>query len=347
MYTNLKELQDRAREIAATYTDYTVDTHSMTFLPNGQMAVTSPGTPAVVGQTNDYAFNQICRLLDIPAGWVGKPEHCPDELRVHLMNKLANTYRPKADTLVRMREDTIRAVLSSKYTKFDNTTFIDLVAQAVDTMGIEPRIHRTILGDDLKAYIVFPQVTFAPDPQHPEPHHGNGGLHPAMYISNSERGGGSARVVGAVYRSICSNGMIMGWHTNDNFEVRHIYKSSMAMGLLVAEGITAALKMSEEATKAFIAAQEVHIEKPHLGHIVNEWATSYGLTVEAKEDWLATITSELVQNGRQDDPRAFDVINAATYVAQTQRMEETETMERMAGDLLAHYVPVEGAVRVY
>ena len=106
------------------------------------------------------------------------------------------------------------------------------------------------------------------------------------------------------------------------------------MSMLVAEGITAALKMSEEATVRFIKSQEVKIPKVNLSNIVNGWTERYGISIDAKDNWLATITSEAASYGRADDIRLFDMVNAATYVAQSRSADETEMIERMAGDLL-------------
>lgn len=332
MSKNMQQIKSDAVEYAADCSDELTTLKGLSFEPENQMVFTTHETaPRVVGRMNDWAFNQLCFRMNVPAGWVGNPKNCPEELKIHILDQLAQRYRDDANLMVRMKGNIIRAVLSAKYSQFDNVEFIDLIGEAVSTMGIEPQVHRSIIGDDMKAYMVFPQVTIAPDPAN----HNDGGLHPSLYISNSERGGGSARVVGAVYRSVCSNGVIYGWQDRSTFEVRHIFHSRAAMGLLVAEGIAEGLKMSELAAQKFIEAQEVHVPQVSLAGIVDRWATQYGITITAKENWLAAITNETVINGRQNDPRLFDIINAATYVAQTRESAETELIERMAGDILS------------
>lgn len=261
---------------------------------------------------------------------------CPVELRDQIFNLMVTKYRDPFDALIRMNGNVVRAVLSKSYSIFDHTDFIDLIEQAVSTMGIEPLTKRVVIGDDMKAYVIFPQVTFAPDPtDHSK--YGDGGLHPAMYIGNSERGGGCARVVGAVFRDYCQNGLIYGWSDTGVFETRHRFHSKMAMGLLVAEGIATALRMSEEATKKFIESQEIKVIQPTLAPLVDAWATRYGLTIESKEAWTSLIHNEAVQYGRPNDVRLFDIVNAATYLAQQKTdADSTEDIERMAGAILAY-----------
>lgn len=281
---------------------------------------------------NDWAFTQVAgRLNAPPISWLGKEEMCDDDLRVHILNELVED-REDAKLFMRTRNDTLRAVLSDQYTPFDNTEIIDLVETAVNEMGVDPQVFRPEVGDQLRGYVMFPQITFGEEPEGNNP--GNGGLHPAVYISNSEIGGGMAKVVGAVYRSTCDNGMIYGWNSENIFAVRHRWIARAGMAEIMKNAMIIAFKLSEEAAKNFIAAQEIHIQKTDMKSIVNEWANKYGISVGAKENWLEAVTTESQVHGRKEDPRLYDVVNAATYIAQRQNTDERESMERMAGDLL-------------
>lgn len=344
MVTTLQALQSKASEYASDCVDANAESKQFSFAKDNQFNFITGEGYGMSGTLNDWAFGQVCSRFNVPAGWLGNPEACPEALKVDILNDLASQYRDNANYLVRMKGTVIRALLSNQYSIFDNKEFIDLVGEAVSTMGIEPQVARYALDDDMRAYVVFPSVTFAPDPQTNRGGGGvhvadrgnkdDGGLHPAVYICNSERGGRSAKVVGAVFRSICSNGMIFGWKEENAFVVRHRFHSNAMMAALVADGLTEALKMSEEATRKFIASQDKKVQAPNLKSLVDGWADKYGLTIEAKDNWLASITSEAIVNGRGDDVRLFDMVNAATYVAQTRTGTETEHMERMAGDLL-------------
>lgn len=340
MTKDFATLKTEVETYSADCTDCNTHLKTLRFGNDNQMIFQADLTqgndkPMMAGKLNDWSFNQIAGRLNAPGQWM-TTKYCPEEMKVTILNDLTTKYREDAEYLIRLKSDTVRAVLSNQYSRFDNLEFIDLIGEAVATMGIQGQVHRDTVGDELRAYLIFPQITFAPDPEagtRPNPTD-NGGLHPAIYISNSERGGGSAKVAGAVYRSICTNGMIFGWQTEDMFSIRHRFHSRTAMGLLVAEGITSALKMSEEATRLFIQSQDVKIPQVSLAGIVNDWANRYGISVEAKDNWLAGINAEAITYNRYQDPRLFDMVNSATYVAQTRNTNEAEQMERMAGDLL-------------
>ena len=334
MAMTINELQEQATAYASDCVDAISESKSFRFAEGNQVAFEAGEGFSMVGTLNEWAFGQVCSRLNVPSGWLGNPDVCPENLKVDVLNDLASIYRDSANYLVRMKGNVIRALLSNQYSIFDNKEFVDLVGEAVSTMGITPSVARYSLDDDMRAYVVFPQITFAPDPQSPSRNNDDGGLHPAIYVSNSERGGRSAKVVGAVYRSICTNGVIFGWREENAFVVRHRFHSKAMMAAMVADGIAEGLKMSEEATRRFIASQDKKVAAPNLRHIVDEWAGKYGITIEARENWLASITNEAIVNGRHDDVRVFDMVNAATYVAQTRDGSEVEHIERMAGDIL-------------
>ena len=288
------------------------------------------------GRLNDWAAKQLVTKLDAPGyEWLFTESRCPADLETTILNTLTAT-RDDAKVFIRSKGEQIRAILSDQYTKFDNTALIDLTCTALETMGLQADVRRPEVGDDLSAYILIPGVTFNNDPRSKG---GEGKLHPAIHISNSERGGGTAKIAGAVFTSVCSNGMILGWKTNEVMAVRHRYISTPAMGALVAEAIATGFNMSEHAAKAFVQAQEIHIPKPSLQPLVSGWADKYGLSVGEKENWLGMIAGEINRNERPEDPRLFDVINAATEIAQQKAPVEAILIERMAGDMLFNQFP--------
>ena len=126
--------------------------------------------------------------------------------------------------------------------------------------------------------------------------------------------------------------------TSNLDSVRHRYLTAYAMLSIVAAGIASALKMSEKAAQAYIAAQEIHLEPVSLKPIIDEWARKYGLSVSVKDNWIKSVTFETVDKDHVDDPRLADVVNAATFSAHTiENIQERELVERMAGDMLYAY----------
>jgi hypothetical protein len=241
-------------------------------------------------------------------------------------------------------------VLSDRYTRFDNLEFVELLAEAVSTSEAQARICRPQVGDELRAYIVLPEITIAEDPTAIKPAPGgglrvaedqlhqwygrDGGLHPGVYITNSEIGTASVRVTGGLFREICSNGAIIGWSGEGAFVQRHAYHSHGGLVNMVAEAVAVGLKLSTRAAEKFVQAQEIYLDPNVLKTAVGDMATKYGLTLEGREEWFRMIGTQATAYGRQAEPRLFDFLNAATYVAQSRQPAECELFERMAGDVL-------------
>jgi len=327
----MDELKDAVKMFSKDMSDSLTSSTSLSFAEDNWVSFTPRNYPvASMGKLTDWAYNQLAGRLDAPpTRWLLDDTHCDTGLRNGIMDYLVKV-RPEQGLTVRMNGDSVRAVLSDQYTKFDHTELVDMVGEAITEMGVQAEVRRAEIGDELRAYVLVPSITFANDPTK----QGNGGLHPAVYLSNSERGGGAVRITGAVYRSVCSNGVIYGWSATDVFSMRHRWIDQNGMRVLVADALAQSFKMSEKAAMAFVRAQQLQVEPRSLKPIVNEWALKYGISISAKENWLQVITSEATSYGRAEDPRLFDVVNAATYVAQQQIPAEREQMERMAGDIL-------------
>ena len=281
---------------------------------------------------NKHAFSQLNdRLFGPPTKWI-LGDKCPEGLRGKITNRLLEEY-PDKDFFVRVKNTEARAVLSHQYTVFDHTEFVDLVAEALDTAGVKPTVFRPTIGDFMSTYILLEAISFGRDPLN----HGGGGegLHPAIYISNSEIGTGAARTMGGLYRSVCENGVIYGWERETAQVVIHKHFQRNTLAAIVAAGVIDALKMSEEAAHKFMAARDQKIEPQRLDGLIGRWASTYGISVDIKDNWLSNTKTEWHRSGLEE-PTIFDVVNAATYVAHeySDSPQQRENVERMAGRIL-------------
>lgn len=340
----LSELCERANKLAQANTDYYTNQNSLTFNNGIARFITEAqlfNAPLPVdAQVSHHALSQIATQLDAPSmRWLADSQHCPQELQDSILNYLVGVRRD-ARMLMRLREVTegsynLRAYLSDEYQSFDNHELLDMVEKAVSIMGIRAIVHRPELGDYLRAYILFPDVTIAQDPRA----HGNGdgGIHPACYVHNCEIGGRRLKIAAAVYERVCKNGIIYGWKAEDITSIIHRWKSKSVFYPIVENGIAVALKMSEDAATAFIESQSIPVEKSALSGLVNRWSEKYGLSVQASDNWLKAITNSVVERDLGgNDYTLFDVINGVTQAAQVANAAERETMEIVGGEILAN-----------
>lgn len=341
---NLQELNDRVQQEAGSNEDLYVKGEGITFVGKGGETLQIVEDPeanglfdamGIVRETNltDWAYGQMLGRMEAPPKqWMR--ERCPDDLRLTILNRLKEEHLQDR-YMVRMHENETRAVLSDQYTRFDNAAFVPMVAEALGTLGLTPKLVRPQTGDQLRCHLAFPEITFDEDPR------GGGGIHPSIYISNNEIGGGSVRVAPGTFSQSCLNDVIYGWKNRENtFQLRHRHLDETLMARLVAHSISEALEMSENVAHAFLQTVSVPVEPVSLKPITENWTRKYGISIEASENWLGAVLAESVSAGRADDPRAFDLINGLTMTAQTREPDERHKMEVLAGALIDVYADV-------
>lgn len=318
-----------------------------------------------VGQ---HAFGQLAERLDAPPiRWLLDERHVGPELRAHVMNLMLEA-RENSTILLRHKADTLRAVLSDQYSVFNHTDAVDLVAGALDQMGDlggDVQVHNPQVGDVLRAYVLLPRVTITQDPgarggEHValtpdtgnahgpgghewtggDPRGNGGGLHPAIYLTNSEVGTGRVRIHGAMFRAVCSNGAIVGWKQGEGLDLVHRNLSRRTIASAMADALVEAFRMSEDAVNRFVASQAILLEPTKIGGLAREWGDKYGISLPNIEAWTKMVTAEAGANGRLEAPALFDLVNAATFLAQSVGgADEREALERVGGDLLYAELP--------
>ncbi len=277
--------------------------------------------------------------------WLRDEVKCPHELKELLLNWKFKNWE-ESEHLLRQRivgdDNSIRAVLSSQYSVYDNFEFVKAIEDAVNESQLDVHVWRPDVGDDMRAYVLIKGIDFGT-----EDHRwtggdssdntpplgdggGNGGLKPAIYIKNSEVGGGKVRITGGLYRSWCSNGMIIGWKEQIGVGIQHRFKSKEHMHVLVNEGIATAMQMSQEAAVRFLDKRAILLRKTNLSNIVDRWADKYGLMLETRETWDHAVQ---MQSNISDAVSAAEVINQLT-AQRSKSADEQEMIERCAGDMV-------------
>ena len=299
------------------------------------------------------AASQLLERLDgPPMGWWGDERHTTPRLRSDVLNDVIR-HRPESTLLVRTRiqgdGEVIRAVLSDEYSAYNHTDYIDTIGSALEEMGPSAgrvTVHNGRVGDVMSGYLLLLGTSFGPDPRalarnngHIGRRPGSGGganLHPAIYFTNSEIGTGKVRLHGGLFSSVCDNGSIIGWQQGDaGVSLTHRHISARSIQSLLADGLAAALRLSEAAAERIYQSANITIQPSALAKLADQWGRKYGMTLDSIEQWKQMTRVEANAAGRSGDVRLLDVFNGVTYTAQdAAHPDEREVMERIGGDLL-------------
>lgn len=353
-FKTLNDLEAAAARHALTCRDVMADPHTMAYEGDGVLTWKRARLLDDRGGPDDgearmemHAYRQFAERLHAPRpSWLLNRDYCPADLEHSILDDLRQ-FRAAKDHkhyMLRLRDDferdgtTVRAVLSEDYTPFDHTKFIEMVGDALDLVQARELgviVARSQVGDTMRAYILFSGLT----KELPEGKDG-GGLHPGIYISNNEIGTGSVRVAAGVWRDVCTNGLIYGWNAEWNRALAHRFYTKAAFSAVIADNVANALEITEEAAEKFVQSYAVEVGKSRVEKILDRWAEG-SMTVKSRERWETLTFASVSDYGRErEDVRLFDVLNGLTQAAQlADNEDETEVMERMAGDMLALSIP--------
>lgn len=277
-------------------------------------------------EPSPWAVGQLCARLGIPAPYFRK---CPTELQDAQANYWLRHGRqkPNEQWLLRLHHNTVRAVLSERYSPLDNATLLDelrpllperyrvdwfsLADESLHLRVVDPQRYREVLPDDA--------------------------LTVGIHIANSEVGYRSVTVDALVYRLVCQNGLIRLVKGKSLMRQRHLHVSQMRFVGVLGEAIENALQESERFLEQLKEATKTPV--PDIAEVMEKIAEKWHLSDE---------TQEVVKQSLQREPASqqetlYGLTNAYTFAAQKLPDEGRYDLEVLAGNLAEHgvanYVP--------
>jgi Domain of unknown function (DUF932) len=274
---------------------------------------------------NDHAQGQLFSRVGIPAQY-GK--RCYEEDNKNLIASQFNYWMENAEKigkdveedkswLLRGKNDSLRGVLSDKYTQLDNSFVFDALGMALDS-GDAVQTSNFFLEDKyLNMRLVFPDLTHnIGTMQKPDD------VMVGVHITNSEVGASSLRIDACLFRLVCSNGMIARVGGDSLMMQRHIHLSVNEMQSRVSEAIGKAMQVGDKVVEDFARSREVKIESPL--ELLKKLAE--------KQKYSEKFTRQL-ETSFHEEPgdTAFHVVNALTHASQTLPFERRLEVETYAG----------------
>ena len=272
----------------------------------------------------EWATNQLCQRLNIPFNFYA--DECDNEMREFNVNKQMQKIQ-EHDLMLRLRENGdekfIRAIVSKKYSKFDNHEILNLVKEYLDASKMDYEIAMWHYdGDGFHLRITFnhltTQIGTTPDGQ--EDIHKVG-----IHIMNSEVGKSAVRIIPMVYRLVCTNGL-MSWTTDGEiFSQRHLFISHETMQERVAVAIGEALKLGEHTMEILEKAKQYQVDNPikMIENLAKEKKYTKKFTEKVKQAY-----------NEENDGSLFYVVQAFTEASKSLKEEERVEKERHAASLL-------------
>lgn len=112
---------------------------------------------------NDNAQMQLGVKFEFPHNWTFS-EKCPVDLREQVINRKMDLFKDTEYLFRAKQPGILRAVLSNKYSIYDNLDLVDNVVNALTVSGLndlQPVIFRPYIDDTMSAYVLFTGVDIA------------------------------------------------------------------------------------------------------------------------------------------------------------------------------------------
>lgn len=254
-----------------------------------------------------HAHKQLCARIDVPYAFLGR---CPQNLQYLLMNYFIQHGGYDKEVMLRtIHQSQLRAIMSERYTPFDDVQLFPLVEPWVKDTEVE-----WYSFDDYSTHV---RLTL---PETYEEIKVGDAVQKGIHITNSEVGVRSVTIQAVVIRLVCKNGLLSAFkksrsHVGDPQRLEEHVKYMIEEAVLDSDSLLAKYKQS----------LDIAIEEPTdaLKQIVKNEGLSQAEFSQLLKVYL-----------NAPDPSLFGIVNALTQTAQDYPAERRWEMENMAGRLL-------------
>jgi len=222
-------------------------------------------------------------------------------------------------------DGTLRAMLSDKYAIVDNVWYLEHLADVFKGAAEQPFFeHWSTDGDTLHGNLRIPGIEAKRDDSE------FGGM---LFIGNCEIGTQRISIAPAVWRQICTNGM-MGWGAGQKWSKVHRGEIDLhGLAANITAQIQKRIPMITSGLEAFDAAREHEfVAGVKASRVIAQVAEQFKLTTGPKGQAVATIG----EYGQHESGfrNLYGIVNAITRTAQTQVAAEQHRLEGVGGELL-------------
>lgn len=276
---------------------------------------------------NDHALSQLSSRLGIPTRYAKKCyEEDPKLLAQHVNHWLDNLSpeEQERDYYLRTKGNTLRAVLTDKYSKLDNS-FVTSSLDRLMKFGGDVDIRNFDLTDKhFNLRLVFPDMTMDVGTlQNPDK------IMVGVHITNSEVGSSALRVDSCLFRLVCSNGMIARVGGSSMMAQRHLHLTSNEMDSRFSRAIEDAVMNGNTAISDFAYTKDIYVPNPM--NVIKK------LAEDAK--YTKSFTQKVEESFHiEPDETAFHVINAFTRASQVLPFEQRLEVETNAGNMMQKFI---------
>lgn len=283
---------------------------------------------------DEHALSQLSSRLGIPSRYAKKVmESEPKLLATHVnhwLERLDEDTEGDKSWLLRGKRDSLRAVLTDKYTQLDNNFVFDALSNNLQGGDVVDVKNFDLSSKYMNFRMVFPdlKVNIGTSLKKDD-------VMVGIHVVNSEVGASSLRIESCLFRLVCTNGLIARVGGDSLMAQRHVHLTAGEMQNRVADAIDKALQVGDQLVDRFARSREINVKNP--------LATLEKLAKSQKysNQFVDTLKSSF--NSEPGDS-AFEIVNAFTHASQSLPFDRRLEVETFAGKVLDDFLK-DGGVK--
>lgn len=311
--------------------DFNGDWGSVMFIPDIKLSNVDSYTG--IYDLTRYSLGQLCSKLGVPVKYI---EKCLHEGREPLVAENLNDWLQdyNKDLLIRGYKDSVRGILSTKYSMCDTHEILDIVNSSLG------REQYTVKG----AYLSPERFHMRLVSTETLPIEGED-LFAGITLDSSDVGRSTVSCNFFIYKQVCTNGLIIAKHKGELFNQRHIgitpdeFKEGFKKSLDIVPDLVADMvhiinnaKSTEDSLigKLDLSDEEMVnmvIENNLKNNVAESISHKWNLSKESSEQVLHLVVNKYGNS-------KWGLINSITEVAQKYTLETRIQLEKLAGEYL-------------
>lgn len=318
---NFGELVDRSYEIRRKWeTDVVRNDSGVNFSLDHDLKfhyLTSTGQQKEA-DISQFGFSQLCARMGVPAGYIKKC-FAANKQDLALENFRAWADDTKSNMLIRANDGVVRAVLSDTYKPFDSYQVLRNLRSTVDFARWQPT--QVFLSED-RLVLRFVDFTRLPVED-------GSPLYLGFTVTSSDVGRGSLNVKMMIYRSACTNGLLISSMGGTLYRQAHVGEEMTSSKLLVFNRI-----FSDIDDKAKAIVQNIDLCRNRQ---LKDYEMDLLIEKARREMKLSETSVEKLKDlvATQYEPTRWGIVNGVTELAQQFTLETRLDMETWAGEFFA------------
>lgn len=263
---------------------------------------------------SEHAFSQLCAKIGVPVSYMKKclsNEAVGNLAQINLNTWLGNYDR---NLLLRLNDNKIRGVLSTKYSICDSEKVLEAVSNVLDTRDYklngyvlnDERLHVRLIGDRMN---VPGEDLFA-----------------GLQIDSSDVGRNNLKVQFFIYKQVCTNGLVVPKLGGTIFQQKHIGITSSQFEKSLVSSLDVLPELVARATSVITNTKDTKVTGKDFEHMLELVKRDIALS----DDSL----NKVVDLYSKYQANRWGVVNALTEVAQDFTLERRLEIEEYASKLL-------------